>query len=261
MDLKNPDSQYIQGMFGHLARRYDLFNRLTSLGLDTIWRREALASVRPGMRVLDLGCGTGDLALSAAKLVGPEGEVAGLDFSEPMLEIARKRAERLRRDARPYGRSRFILKRAEDLPIEEKPFDLIVSGFVLRNIYENIDTILTGVRASLREGGSISFLDLTEPKGRLKRLLWKFYMNTAVALCGKILFGRHYPVFYLTESARRFLKPEEFVKKLEEKGFEAIRVKKFLLGVIVLYQATKPVPNVLVGDQHFDPRLRGDDAK
>ena len=140
---------------------------------------------------------------------------------------------------RPDNRN-FIHGRAEELPLDKRPFDLAISGFVLRSLYENIDAILAGVYASLGAGGMISFLDVTEPKEKWKSALWKFYMNTGVALLGKILFGKHYPVFYLAESAGWFLRPEEFMKKLEEKGFQDIRVKKFLLGAIVIYQARKP---------------------
>ena len=82
-------------MFNNLAGRYDLFNHLTSMGLATHWRKKTLKSLEPGMRVLDLGCGTGDLALDAIKKIGPSGEVIGLDFSENMLAFAQKRYKKL----------------------------------------------------------------------------------------------------------------------------------------------------------------------
>ena len=91
---KSPDSHYIQNMFDRLAPRYDLFNHLTSMGLASLWRQKALAPVRPGMRILDLGCGTGDLTLEAAKKLGGLGEVIGLDFSENMLKFAQKRYQK-----------------------------------------------------------------------------------------------------------------------------------------------------------------------
>ena len=235
--LKAPDSAYIHDMFDRLASGYDLFNRVVSLGLDSGWRKAALVPVKEGMRVLDLGCGTGDLALGAIKKVGARGEVTGLDFSGSMLAIAQKRYEKL-----GFNGNRqisFVLKKAEELPIDRRLYDVVLSGFVLRNIYENIDAILDGVRGSLKEGGEISFLDITEPKGRLLLFFWKLYMNTYVAACGKMLFGKDYPMLYLTQSAQRFLKVNEFIAKLKEKGFKDIRVKKFMMGSIVLYQAQK----------------------
>ncbi len=233
----DPDAQFIQTMFNRLAGRYDLFNQLTSFGLATRWRKEVLRPLEPGMRVLDLGCGTGDLALDAIKKIGSSGEVVGLDFSENMLAFAKKRYDRLGFNG--DHKFRLVLKKAEELPVESEPFDLVVSGFVLRNLYENIDAILSGVFQSLKPGGRISFLDITEPKNPLVRTLWSFYMNTVVVLYGKILFGGGYPAFYLTESAHRFLKAEDFVSKLKKKGFKEVTARPFMLGVIRLYQAVK----------------------
>ncbi len=232
-----PNSKQIQEMFDGLAHKYDLFNRLTSMGMDKRWRHQALEGVGPGMRVLDLGCGTGDLSLEAASKMKGAGEVVGIDFSEKMLQIAQKRYESLGQSLN--GHFQLFQKRAEDLPLSEKPFDWVVSGFVLRNIYENIDAILRGVSKSLRNGGRVSFLDFTEPPGKLRLLFWKFYMSTLVVLYGRILFGKKFPETYMAESAQRFLKAPEFVAKLQECGFKNVTVKKFMMGIIVLYQAEK----------------------
>ena len=233
----NPSAHYIQAMFDRLAVRYDLFNHLTSLGLASLWRKETLKPLKPGMRVLDLGCGTGDLAIDAIKKIGASGEVVGLDFSENMLALAQKRYQKLGFNGR--HRFRLVLKKAEELPIEAEPFDLVVSGFVLRNLYENIDPILDGVYRSLKPGGQISFLDITEPPNIASRLFLEFYMNTAVALYGKILFGKDYPAQYLTESAKRFFKSKDFIEKLKAKGFKEVSARSFMMGVITLYQARK----------------------
>ena len=233
----NPDSHYIQTMFDRLAGRYDLFNHLTSMGLAGYWRKETLRSLEPGMRVLDLGCGTGDLAIDAIKKIGSSGEVVGLDFSENMLRFAKKRYEKLGFNGSHHFK--LVLKKAEELPIEKEPYDLVVSGFVLRNLYENIDAILQGVYLSLKPGGKISFLDITEPKNPAVRVLWTLYMNTLAALYGKLLFGKDYPALYLTQSAKRFLKAADFLEKLKEKGFKEVRGRSFMLGVITLYQGVK----------------------
>ncbi len=235
--LNNPTTTEIQSMFDKLAYRYDLFNHLTSLGLASRWRKETLAPLKEGMRVLDLGCGTGDLSLAAVRKLKGGGEVIGLDFSEKMLEVAARRYEKLGRNG--FAKLRLVLRRAEELPIEEVPYDLMVSGFVLRNLYENIDVILRGAYRSLKEGGMISFLDITEPSNPAPAFLWKCYMHTFGAFYGKMLFGRDYPMFYLTQSAGRFPKADAFVKKLAEVGFKEIRTKSFLCGVITLYQAKK----------------------
>ena len=116
---------------------------------------------------------------------------------------------------------------------------MVLSGFVLRNIYENIDAILRGVHDSLGPEGIISFLDFTEPPGKLRKKLWQWYMNHIAAFYGRILFGKDYPEFYMTDSAERFLKAPEFTAKLEQTGFREITTKKFMMGIIVLYQGQK----------------------
>ena len=225
-------------MFDHLSGRYDLFCLLTSMGQDARWRRIALEPLREGMRMLDLGCGTGDLSLSAAsRFPNHPAQVVGIDFSQKMLDRAQERLK-----ARPALKTadvKFLRRSAEDLPMEREYYDLVVSGFVLRNIYENIDYILRGIYDSLKPDGSISFLDITEPSNPVKRKLWRAYLFTVVAFYGKILFGGAYPVAYLPDSAQRFVKPPDFMKKLEAAGFKKIKTRFFMLGSIVLYQAQK----------------------
>lgn len=233
----DPKQDEIKGIFDSLAPRYDIFNRLTSVGLDGVWRRKILKGIKPGSRVLDLGCGTGDLCLAIAKKIRTDGYTVGLDFSESMLLIARKRYERMGCPAN--GHFELVQKSAEELPLKTGPFDLVVSGFVLRNIYEHIDPILAGVHASLKNNGEIRFLDFTEPAGRLRRALWHFYMNTVAEFYGKLLFGKRFPTGYMSQSAVRFAKPDSFVEKLRRIGFRQIEVRRFMMGSIVLYTAKK----------------------
>ncbi len=234
--LQNPDSNGIRTMFDRLAERYDLFNHLTSLGLATGWRRRALRPLKAGMRVLDLGCGTGDLALEAAERMHGTAEIVGLDFAPEMLRVAERRADKMGLKGFPE-RPRFVQGKAEDLPFEKEPYDLVVSGFVLRNLYQNIVPILSAVRRSLKPGGTIRFMDFTEPPNPVFRALWRFYMNRIVYLYGIAIWGKDYPTHYLTESAKRFLKPADFIRELERAGFAGARVETFLLGTIALYTA------------------------
>ena len=230
-----PSGTEIQTMFDRLAPRYDRFNKLVSLGMDRLWREEVLKNVRDGERVLDLGCGTGDLAIGAAQKM-KSGEVVGLDFSASMLEIARNRAwKRLGAGVKVS----FVRGAAEELPLEGSRFDLVVSGFVLRNIYERIGRVMRGVHQTLIPGGRIAFVDFTEPPTGARKALWKTYMNTVGAAIGWSVFGKQYPSFYLTDSAKRFLKPEEFCSLLRDAGFSNIRLKRFMMGIIVLYEADK----------------------
>lgn len=236
---ETPGPESIRTMFDALARRYDWFNRLTSLGMDGAWRRTALEAVRPGMRVLDVGCGTGDLCLGAVRRLQGRGEVTGLDFSERMLDVASARVSR-ELPAETAGLVKFTRASAEDLPLDGRPYDLIVSAFVLRNLYDRIDAILLGMFRSLRPGGSVRLLDLTEPPHPILAAAWRAYLATAVRAYGRLLFGDAYPPDYLTRSARRFPSREAFVERLRKAGFSDARARNLCLGAAVLYEARRP---------------------
>lgn len=234
----HPDSAYIRAMFDRMARRYDTFAALTSFGQGHRWRAWTLAVVQPGMRVLDLGCGTGDLALQAASLVGERGEVVGIDFSPQMLEIARHKHRAQWR--RGFGAVTWRCARAEELPLDGAPFDAVVSGFVMRNLYEHIGRILAGVRQSLRPGGHVRFLDITEPRHPLLRALFRGYLLTAVGVYGAVLFGKDYPIPYLPDSAGRFLNADEFPAELAKAGFVDIAARSFFFDSVTVYHARAP---------------------
>ena len=224
-------------MFDGLARRYDAFTFLTGFGCANIWRTETLKGISSSARVLDLGCGTGDLALMALKKLDANGRVTGLDFSPKMLSVAKARYDRL--GGRYPAAFELIERRAEDLPLPGESFDFVVSGFVLRNLYENIRPILKGVLASLSSGGQIRFLDLTEPKGAIRKKLFRWYMMSFVGLYGAVLFGKDYPIPYLPDSATRFLKADEFTAELTRAGFRDVSARSFMFGSVTLYQGTK----------------------
>lgn len=237
MPAAPPTDTQIQSMFDRLATRYDRFNQLTSLGLDKSWRKRALSGLRPGQKVLDIGCGTGDMSFLAVRKVVPGGFVRGVDFSEPMLTRAR-----LRQKNEGFNGStplEFVRADAAELPVGVERFDVVVSGFVLRNIYASIDRVLQGIRESLRPDGSIRLLDFTVPPDPIRRALWWSYLNTVGTAIGWALFGKDYPHRYLTDSAKRFIKPDEFMERLSRSGFKDIRCRRFFLGSVVLYEARR----------------------
>ena len=223
-------------MFDRLAWRYDLFNRLVSLGMDKSWRNKVLRDIPKGARILDLGCGTGGLALEAAQGVGPAGEIVGLDFSPEMLAVAEIRYQALGRPLN--GHFKLVQKSAEELPLAGKPFDLVLSGFVLRNL-PHIDRVLAGVHESLKPGGEVRLLDFTEPHGSFGRAFFRAHMNTYGALFGRILFGKDFPAGYMAESAKRFPKPDEFLGLMRAAGFADASVERFFFGAVVIYRGKR----------------------
>lgn len=233
-----PEPVEVRHMFDRLAGRYDLFNSLTSMGLDSVWRSEVISRVQPGDRVLDLGCGTGDLALEALGKSGPTGFVAAMDFSAEMLAIAKRRLIGMNYNG-AGAKILFVERSAEDLPLPTDPFDIIISGFVLRNLHACLDAALRGMYASLRPGGRLCLLDFVDPGNRWVSSAWKLYMNTVVSWYGRALFGADYPMRYMTDSAARFPRPHEFVQRLERAGFSRVQVRSRFLGMIAIYEAVK----------------------
>lgn len=235
--VRQPDSDYIRSMFDRMAERYDAFTFWMSLGGAKALRAEALKEICPGDRVLDVACGTGDLALEAAGRVGPKGRVVGLDFSSGMIAVAERR--RVKKPSLVQTDLSWVCRGAETLPIDGQKFDWVVSGFALRGLYENIDRILDGIRESLDAGGRIALLDLTEPRNPVLRFLYKTFFYSWVAFLGASLFGKNYPVAYLPDSSSRFLKASEFTEKLKSRGFRDVTARSFVFGSVTLYRARK----------------------
>ena len=213
----------VRSMFDRIAPVYDAMNRLMTAGLDRRWRREtALAVVRPGDRVLDVCCGTGDLALAAA---AAGGRVTGVDFSERMLERARRK-------------STAVEWRQGDglaLPFAEGAFDVATAGFGVRN-FEDLDAGLRELRRVLRPRGRVGVLEITQPQGVL-RPFFRVWFDRAVPLLGKALPGGG-AYTYLPASVRRFPGPDDLAAALERADFGEVRYRLFAGGIVALHTGT-----------------------
>jgi demethylmenaquinone methyltransferase / 2-methoxy-6-polyprenyl-1,4-benzoquinol methylase len=189
-------------------------------GLDRRWRRVTVAeTVRPGERVLDACCGTGDLAI-AARLRGAG--VVGLDFSEPMLERARSKDP-----AVAWVRGDVLA-----LPFEQASFDAVTIGFGLRNV-EDLEAALRELRRILRPGGRIGILEITQPRGLLAPF-YRVWFDRVVPLLGRSLPGGA-AYTYLPASVRRFPNPDELAWSLEQAGFARVRYRLFAGGIVALH--------------------------
>jgi demethylmenaquinone methyltransferase/2-methoxy-6-polyprenyl-1,4-benzoquinol methylase len=210
----------VRTMFDRVAPVYDAMNRATTLGLDGRWRRlTAQAVVRPGDRVLDAACGTGDLALEAVKAGG---RVTGLDFSEPMLERARRKSS-----AVEWVRGDVLA-----LPFADASFDAVTIGFGIRNV-EDLEAGLRELARVLRPEGRVAVLDLTRPKGVLRHF-YGLWFDRLIPLLGRVLPGGG-AYTYLPASVRRFPGPEDVAAALERAGFADVAYRLLAGGIVALH--------------------------
>jgi demethylmenaquinone methyltransferase / 2-methoxy-6-polyprenyl-1,4-benzoquinol methylase len=211
----------VQRMFDRIAPVYDVMNRVMTAGLDQRWRRATVReAVRPGDRVLDACCGTGDLAVASRR--AGAGEVVGVDFSERMLERARRKAPEIE----------WLQADVLELPFEDASFDSIVVGFGVRNV-EDLEAGLKELRRVLRAGGRLGILEITKPRGPLA-LFYKLWFDRIVPLLGRVLPGGA-AYTYLPASVRRFPAPEELAELLGTCGFGSVEFRRFAGGIVALH--------------------------
>jgi demethylmenaquinone methyltransferase / 2-methoxy-6-polyprenyl-1,4-benzoquinol methylase len=215
-----PDA--VRRMFDRIAPVYDAMNRTMTVGLDRRWRRlTAQAAVRPGDEVLDACCGTGDLAIAAARAGG---NVTGLDFSPAMLTRARRKAPELE----------WIEGDLLSLPFGDSAFDSAIVGFGVRNV-EDLARAVAELRRVLRPGGRLGILEITRPRGLLAPF-FRVWFDGVVPLLGKLLPGGS-AYTYLPASVRRFPGPEELAEVIRAAGFGDVRVRLLAGGIVALHTA------------------------
>jgi demethylmenaquinone methyltransferase/2-methoxy-6-polyprenyl-1,4-benzoquinol methylase len=213
-----PDA--VRSMFDRISPVYDAMNRTMTMGLDQRWRRAAVAAVvRPGDRVLDVCCGTGDVAVAALRAGG---RVTGLDFSERMLERARRKSADVE----------WVQGDALALPFADGSFDSATAGFGVRNL-DDLERGLAELRRVLRTGGRVAILEITRPSGLLAPF-YRLWFDGLVPLLGKLLPGGS-AYTYLPASVRRFPRSEELAELLRAAGFEDVRWKTFAGGIVALH--------------------------
>jgi demethylmenaquinone methyltransferase/2-methoxy-6-polyprenyl-1,4-benzoquinol methylase len=231
--VKSPE--YLKGFFAKLAPSYDRFNRIAGLFLDGYWRDQVANLAQPGMSVLDLCTGTGDLAFKIARKIGPQGRLVGIDFSPEMLALAETKKEQLNLNSRID----FCLCRAEELPFESGSFDIVVSAFAMRNVRANLEKVLNEIFRVLKPCGQTVILEFSRPKFFILKFLHSLYLKTVIPLDGKIIFGSKWSSDYLTESILHFFSPEDFCQMLSKAGFSQVRYFPLNFGIVVIHRARK----------------------
>jgi demethylmenaquinone methyltransferase / 2-methoxy-6-polyprenyl-1,4-benzoquinol methylase len=212
----------VRTMFDRIAPVYDVMNRTMTAGLDRRWRRiTAEAVVCDGDDVLDACCGTGDLALACARAGG---KPTGLDFSEAMLERARRKDPSIE----------WIRGDLLALPFADASFDAATVGFGVRNV-EDIERAFVELRRVLRPGSRLGILEITRPRGLLAPF-YKLWFDGVIPLLGKLLPGGA-AYTYLPASVRRFPGPEDLSNLIEGAGFGNVHYRLFGGGIVALHTA------------------------
>ncbi len=226
----------VREMFSLLAGRYDLINDLMSAGLHRKWKREtvtlALEGKKGRLRLLDLCCGTGDLAFLAEK-AAPEAAVTGADFTLPMLRIARKRR------SAASGRSRFTQADALRLPFRSGAFDAITIGYGLRNVAD-LPKALSEMRRVLAPGGRLVVLDFGKPANPVAAWLYNAFLHTVMPVMGTLFHGDPETYLYIPESLRKFPAQKGVEELMREAGFVRARYQNRLLGTMGLNVGEAP---------------------
>lgn len=241
----------VNALFSSIAPRYDLLNDIQSLGLHRYWKRRViqLAGARPGLRALDICCGTGDLALALARCGA---ETVGLDFSERMLELAghrrqegevrRRKPGRRPEPGKPLrgvaGSPHFVRGDAQRLPFADDSFDLVTVGYGLRNL-ASWESGLREMQRVAKPGGRLVALDFGKPDNALWRGVYYGYLGLFVPLLGRVLGGSARAYAYILESLHHFPAPDDLAARMRALGLAKVRVVKLLGGVMAIHCGEK----------------------
>ena len=223
-------------MFDQIADRYDLLNRIISLGIDQRWRSRAVAALQlpPQGHALDLATGTGDLAIAIADS-HPEARVTGVDPSARMLEVGAKKLAQRGLDARVS----MALGEAESLPFEDASFDGVTIAFGIRNVADR-PRGLGEMRRVTRPGGRVVILELGEPEGGVMSVLARAHVHGIVPAVGGLLSGKR-EYAYLQASIAAFPKPDAFAAMMKEAGLVDVSVERLTFGAANIFVGRSPV--------------------
>ena len=222
---------WVRGMFGRVAPRYDLANHLLSFNIDRYWRAHTVRRVRgilanPAARVLDVCCGTGDLALALERARGAA--VFGSDFCHPMLVAARRKLT--------HGGKRSPVFEADALrlPVRDAALDLITAAFGFRNL-ANYEAGLREMRRVLKPGGTAAILEFSQPPNAAFAALYNFYSRRILPVIGGMISGNPDAYRYLPESVRKFPDAPELAKAMRAAGFAEVSYEFLTGGIVALH--------------------------
>lgn len=222
---------YVQNMFTRIAHRYDLMNRLMTMGQDIVWRKQVvrLARLQPGQRMLDLGAGTGDIAFEAFHNL-PGIQPLAADFTLEMMRVGKRRPWG---DILPWSAADAL-----HLPFADQSFDAVVSGFLMRNV-SDVPRALSEQWRVLKPGGRLVILDTTRPARNLLSPFIRFHLHTVIPTLGRLITGAAEAYTYLPDSTEGFLTAEQLGARIGAAGFRNVRFQRRMFGTIAIHWAEK----------------------
>lgn len=226
--------EYVRSLFDNIAYRYDLLNHLLSGGVDLYWRRKAIQTLtrHHPQRILDVATGTADFAIAALRLK-PE-KVIGVDISEPMLAVGRKKIAQRNLN----GTIELQSGEAENLMFGAASFDAAIVAFGARN-FERLDKGLSEMYRVLRTGGKIVVLEFSRPKTFPFRQLYFFYFKNILPVVGRMISKDKDAYRYLPDTVMKFPEGEDFLDLLRKAGFSTVKEERLTFGIATIYTGVK----------------------
>ncbi len=223
---------YVQDMFGRIARRYNLMNRLMTFGQDGRWRRFVVqqAALPPGGWLLDIATGTGDIAFEARRRV-PDLHVVGADFALPMMCVGQQRP----------GADAVMWQAADTLrlPYRDRMFDGVTSGYLFRNVTDIPGALAEQVRV-LKPGGTLVTLDTTPPPRNLLRPFIQFHLTCVIPTLGRLVTGQADAYTYLPKSTLGFKTADELAALMRAAGLVDVGYRRFMFKTMAVHWGRKP---------------------
>jgi demethylmenaquinone methyltransferase/2-methoxy-6-polyprenyl-1,4-benzoquinol methylase len=234
-------SRKVREMFTQIAPRYDLLNHILSLQMDRMWRARTAKILQPlnhsDAKILDLCCGTGDLALALSRR--GQARVWGADFAHTMLVRARAKAAQASTENGTRAIP-FVESDAMRLPFADGAFDLVTAAFGFRNL-ANYEAGLLEIRRVLKTGGTIAILEFTEPKPGWFGDLYRWYFRAVLPRIGGLISGDKAAYTYLPKSVARFFQPAELRELMLGNGFESVEARVWTGATVALHTGRKSV--------------------
>ncbi|MBU1168291.1 MAG: bifunctional demethylmenaquinone methyltransferase/2-methoxy-6-polyprenyl-1,4-benzoquinol methylase UbiE [Proteobacteria bacterium] len=235
--MSNSELPFIRDMFDTIAHRYDFLNRTLSMKRDVYWRREMVKALnlKKGQHgdVLDVACGTGDVALEAFDQCGKAIGITGMDFSQNMLILAKEKIKQ--KKARTIS---LLAGNALCLPFGKEQFDAVTIAFGIRNIGDKKGALEEFWRC-MKPGGTLAVLELSTPENRFFHALYMAYFTKILPFVGGFFSDNQSAYQYLPESVIRFPDSETFAGIMQSAGFREVHWKKMTLGIVTLYTGEK----------------------